>query len=41
MTQDAEFSLRDAIEVLRLLDNDPSPTLEIRHHGFRLVRAGA
>jgi biotin carboxyl carrier protein len=36
MTQDAEFSLRDAIEVLRLLDSDPSPTLDIRHHGFRL-----
>ena len=36
MTQDAEFSLRDAIEVLRLLDSDPSPALDIRHHGFRL-----
>lgn len=37
MTRDtAEFSLRDALEVLRLLDDDPSSTFDIRRHGFRL-----
>ena len=44
MTHDmAEFSLQDAIEVLRLLDDDPSATFDIRCHGFRLecVRDGA
>jgi biotin carboxyl carrier protein len=37
MTQDnAEFSLRDAMEILQLLDGDPSPTLDIRCGNFRL-----
>jgi biotin carboxyl carrier protein len=44
MTHDAtEFSLHDAVEVLRLLDADPNATLDIRSHGFRLqcVRGAA
>lgn len=44
MTHDTtEFSLHDAIEVLRLLDADPNATLDIRCHGFRLqcVRGAA
>lgn len=44
MTQDAaEFSLRDAIEILQLLDGDPSPTLDIRRDNYRVqcVRATA
>jgi biotin carboxyl carrier protein len=44
MTHDTtEFSLHDAIEVLRLLDADPNGTLDIRCHGFRLqcVRGAA
>lgn len=36
MTQDAEFSLRDAAEVLRLLDSEPNATFDIRRNGFRL-----
>lgn len=37
MTHDtAEFSLHDAIAVLRLLDDDPNATFDIRSHGFRL-----
>lgn len=32
----AEFSLCDAFEVLRLLDDDPNATLDIRRHGYRL-----
>ena len=32
----AEFSLHDAIEVLRLLDDDPNAAFDIRHRGFRL-----
>lgn len=31
----AEFSLHDAIEVLRLLDDDPKAAFDIRHRGFR------
>ena len=31
----AEFSLHDAIEVLRLLDDDPNAAFDIRHRGFR------
>jgi biotin carboxyl carrier protein len=44
MTRDTtEFSLHDAVEVLRLLDADPDATLDIRSHGFRLqcVRGAA
>ena len=44
MTHDTtEFSLHDAVEVLRLLDTDPNATLDIRCHGFRLqcVRGAA
>jgi len=44
MTDDTtEFSLHDAVEVLRLLDADPNATLDIRCHGFRLqcVRGAA
>jgi biotin carboxyl carrier protein len=43
MTQDAEFSLRDAIDVLRLLDEDPRPAFDVRRDGFRLqcVRGSA
>jgi biotin carboxyl carrier protein len=43
MTQDAEFSLRDALEVLRLLDEDPRPAIDVRRNGLRLqcVRANA
>jgi biotin carboxyl carrier protein len=36
MTQGAEFSLRDATEILRLLDSDPNATFDIRRDGFRL-----
>jgi len=37
MTQDAtEFTLRDATEVLRLLDSEPNATFDIRRDGFRL-----
>jgi biotin carboxyl carrier protein len=37
MTQNTgEFSLRDAMEVLRLLDDRPDTTFDIRRHGFRL-----
>lgn len=44
MTHDTtDFSLHDAIEVLRLLDADPNATLDIRCRGFRLqcVRGAA
>ena len=44
MTHDTtEFTLHDAVEVLRLLDADPNATLDIRSHGFRLqcVRGAA
>lgn len=37
MTRDTtEFSLHDAVAVLRLLDDDPNATFDIRCHGFRL-----
>lgn len=37
MTRDtAEFSLHDAFEVLRLLDEHPNSTFDIRRDGFRL-----
>jgi len=44
MTHDTtEFSLHDAVEVLRLLNADPHATLDIRSNGFRLqcVRGAA